>query len=65
MTSEAYMKLKALREISKRLDSQSQMLSEMKEDSRHHGWWSDFSSNIAGNAAWDGLVYLARLIFKR
>ena len=28
-------------------------------------WWKDFSSNIAGNAAWDGAKYILRLLLRK
>lgn len=32
---------------------------------RKQSWWLDFSSNLAGNAVWDGAVWLlGRLIRK-
>ncbi len=33
--------------------------------SSHHSWLSDLSSNIAGNAIWDGVVYLASRLIKK
>ena len=33
--------------------------------SSHRSWFSDLSSNIAGNAVWDGLVYLASRLIKK
>lgn len=38
---------------------------QMDEISNKMSWLSDFSSNIAGNAVWDGLVWLGRSLFKR
>ena len=36
-----------------------------KVDKNKHSWWQDFGANIAGNAVFDGVVWLgSRLIRK-
>lgn len=67
MNSEDYvelMKMRALRDISRKIDSQSAMLRDLENQSKQRGWLFDFSSNIAGNAAWSGLLALLRLLRK-
>ena len=51
MTDEEFMQLMMLDEINRKVSRQT--------------WWSDFSSNIAGNAAWDGLVWLATRLLRK
>lgn len=36
-----------------------------KADSNHHSFVSDFGANIAGNALWDGLIWLGSRIMKK
>ena len=36
-----------------------------KADNNHHSWVSDFGANIAGNAVFDGAIYLLSKLFKR
>lgn len=31
---------------------------------RHQSWWLDFGANIAGNAAYDGALWLLRRLFR-
>lgn len=45
--------MQALREIDK------------KTDSNHHSFTSDFVANVAGNAAWDSLVWLGSRLIKK
>jgi len=65
MTADELMRLRALRDIARRLDSQSQVLGELEKQSKRRGWLFDFSSNIAGNAVWDGAVYLFRMLARK
>lgn len=51
MTDKELLQLKMLMDIKRKVDRQT--------------WLSDFSSNIAGNALWDGLVWVGRMLFKR
>lgn len=32
---------------------------------RRQSWWFDFGANVAGNAIWDGLIWLSRRILSR
>ena len=64
MKTDDFVRLKALRDISRKLDSQSRMLIELNKQSKSRGWLFDFSSNIAGNAVWDGIIYLFKFIRK-
>lgn len=51
MTSEELIRLRMLQEIDRKVS--------------RHTWLSDFSSNLAGNAVWDGLIWIgSRLIRK-
>ena len=36
-----------------------------KADKNHHSFVSDFGANIAGNAVWDGLVWLGGKLLRR
>lgn len=36
-----------------------------KVDTNHHSWLSDFGANIAGNAVFDGAVWLFTKLFRR
>ena len=42
-------------------------LNELKqrEESNHHSFVSDFGANIAGNAAWDGLLWIGSKLLRR
>ena len=51
MTDEELMQLRLLAEINRKVS--------------RHTWWSDFSSNIAGNAVFDGLVWLASRLIRK
>lgn len=51
MTDKELMQLRMLAEINRKVSRQT--------------WWSDFSSNIAGNAVFDGLVWLASRLIKK
>lgn len=65
MTLQEYAALKEwLREsrIEKHLEKQDAELGKIHSQVSKHTWLSDFSSNIAGNAAWDGALYLLRLL---
>lgn len=44
---------------------QYRMLQEINRKLSHRGWLSDFSSNIAGNAVWDGLLWVASKIIRK
>ena len=49
-------------DILKALQSQSAQLQDLRK--RQQTFGEDFASNIAGNAAWDGLVWLAKSVSK-
>ena len=36
-----------------------------RADSNHHSWLSDFGANVAGNAVFDGAIWLFSKLFKR
>lgn len=36
-----------------------------KAESNHHSWVSDFGANVAGNAVFDGAIWLLSKLFKR
>ena len=44
-----------------------QALQELRQrvDTNHHSWLSDFGANIAGNAVFDGAVWLLSRLIKR
>ena len=49
-------------DILKALQSQSAQLQDLRKHQQTFA--ADFASNIAGNAAWEALVWLARRLFK-
>ena len=48
-------------EVMQALQSQQEQL---KHIAKQGGFWRDFASNVAGNAAFDGAVYLASKLLK-
>ena len=36
-----------------------------KADRNHHSFLSDFGANVAGNAVWDGLIWLGGKILRK
>lgn len=54
-------------DIMQALQSQRQDISEIsrKVDANHHSWLSDFGDNLAGNAVFDGAVWLVSRLIKR
>ena len=48
------------REIMKSLEDISK-----KADNNHHSWLSDFGANIAGNAVFDGAIWIFSKVFKK
>ena len=53
--------------MSKQFDElmQYRMLEEINRKLSRKGWWWDFSSNLAGNAAWDGILLLASKFIRK
>lgn len=47
------------------LQSQNQEIGEIHRKVANQTWLSDFSSNIAGNAVWDGIIWIGRALVKR
>lgn len=47
------------------LQSQHREIGEIHRKVACQSWLSDFSSNIAGNAVWDGLTWLGRTLLRR
>lgn len=41
------------------------ILHELEEIKRKQSWWLDFSSNIAGNAVFDGAAWLVSKLMKK
>lgn len=67
MTLEEYVALKkALREksLEEHLRRQDQQLDAIRRRVDRNTWLADFSSNVAGNAAWDGLIWLLKILKK-
>ena len=52
-------------EILQALQRQDDRLADISKKMSHQSWLSDFSSNIAGNAVWDGLIWLGSRIFRK
>ena len=62
MTTEEYIKLrKQYLEIENALRQQDERLQEIK---RGQSWWMGLSSNLAGNAIWDGLLFVGSRLLK-
>ena len=55
MTRKDWMMLQALHRQEKKLD----------DIRRRQSWWLDFSSNVAGNAVWDSLTWLASKLLRK
>lgn len=47
------------------LQSQRREIGEIHRKVARQTWLSDFSSNIAGNAVWDGLIWIGRALIRR
>lgn len=45
--------------------SEWMMLNELREIRRRQSWWLDLSSNVAGNAIFDGAVWLFSRLIRR
>ena len=41
------------------------ILQELEEIKRRQSWWLDLSSNIAGNAIWDGAAWVLSKLLKK
>ena len=52
-------------EIIAELQQQNHYLVDINNKVSRQTWLSDFSSNIAGNAVWDGLVWLGTRLLRR
>ena len=59
------MENKDYREIMQALQAQRQQIANVDRKVSRQTWLSDFSSNIAGNAVWDGLVWLASRLIRK
>ena len=55
MTTAEYLALKRL------LESNSRTLHDIR---RRQSWWLDFGANVAGNAAYDGALWLLRRLLR-
>jgi len=53
---------KSADDIMSALESQSRQLQDLRKHQQTFA--EDFASNIAGNAVWDGLIWIARRIFR-
>jgi len=66
MTSEEYLQLKALMQQNQRhLLQNQQHLQQLVEHANRDRWYISFGSDVAANLFTDGLVWLARRLFKR
>ena len=52
-------------EISQTLHKQGREIDEIHAKVSRQTWLSDFSSNLAGNAVWDGLVWLGSRLLRK
>lgn len=52
-------------EIMQALNRQQATIDDVQERVNSHGWLSDFSSNVAGNAVWDGAVWLVSRLLRK
>lgn len=56
---------KGWQEIAQSLHRQENQIADIHEKVSKQTWFSDFSSNIAGNAVWDGLVWLGSRVLRK
>ena len=56
---------KSREEILAALRDQKKDIGEIRDRVSEHTWLRDFSSNIAGNAIWDGFVYFCFTIVEK
>jgi hypothetical protein len=56
---------KGWNEILQSLGRQERRIADIDEKVSRQTWLSDFSSNIAGNALWDGLVWLGSRLMRK
>lgn len=52
-------------EIAQELLRQGREVDEIHQKVSKQTWLSDFSSNVAGNAVWDGLVWIGSRILRK
>lgn len=52
-------------DILQALQRQEQQLIDVDKKVSRQTWFSDFSSNIAGNAVWDGAIWLFSKLLRR
>lgn len=52
-------------EIAQALQKQGREIDEIHAKVSRQTWLSDFSSNLAGNAVWDGLVWLGSRLLRK
>lgn len=56
---------KSSEEILQALQKQENHIVDINEKVSRKTWLSDFSSNIAGNAVWDGLAWISSHLLRR
>lgn len=56
---------KGWEEILRALRVQKVEMDEIRENVSRQTWVSDFSSNLVGNAVWDGLIWLGSRLFRK
>ena len=56
---------KSRQEIEQALQKQGHQIADIHEKVSKQTWLSDFSSNIAGNAVWDGAVWLVSRLLRK
>lgn len=56
---------KSREEILQALQRQEGSITDIREKVSGQTWLSDFSSNIAGNAVWDGLVWVGSRLLRK
>ena len=56
---------KSRSEILQALQRQEHQIADVSKKVSSHSWLSDFSSNIAGNAIWDGLLWIGSRILRK
>ena len=59
------MQNKSWNDVLSALQQQKREIDEIHEKVSNQTWLSDFSSNIAGNAVWDGLIWLGSRLFRK
>lgn len=56
---------KGWNDVLQSLDRQEHQIGDIHKKVAKQTWLSDFSSNLAGNAVWDGLIWIGSRLFRK